>query len=422
MRNTLLGTAVGLAALVLVVAAHRAHGQDESAWQERMQQAQAALGRSDWPEAARQLESALGDAERFGPNDRRLAATLVQLGSVYNQVGEFAKAEPLLRRGAQAVEALFGSDHEAMAMVLAPWGVSLLQLSRPMDAVQQLERAHAVLEAHGKARSPDGVAILAVWAKALEQVGWYPTALSKVDEAIHTVEQTSGSSDPILVLLLERRASTLRKIGQAQEADQALGRAAALRAAASGAGKEGAPADPRYQGKTSRDWIEALQGTDRMQAYGTLLQADPSAVPVLVELVVAPSVPVRMAASHALAQLAPKDPERVLPVLVAALRDHALAVRCWAADGLGAIGPRAAPAVPALVATLKTHPRREPDLEGPQRYYADARMAAATALGSIGPLAKAALPDLRVALEDDAEIVRSAAKDALSKIDGPSSR
>jgi HEAT repeat protein len=317
---------------------------------------------------------------------------------------------------------VFGSDHEALAMVLAPWGVSLLRLSRPMDAVQQLEKSYGLLAGHGKAASPDAVAVLAAWAEAAERLGWYPDALGRVDTAIRTVEKATSSSHPALVPLLERRASLLRKMGQSQEAEEAQTRGAMLAAAAPSTEREGHAAGPRYQGKTSAQWVEALEGPDRMQAYGSLLQADASAVPLLVELVSAPSVPVRMVASHALALLAPKDPERALPALVGALRDRSLAVRCWAADGLGAVGPRAAAAVPALVATLKTHPKKEPDLEGPRRYYADARMAAASALGSIGPAARAAAPDLRAALEDDEENVRDAAKDALARIEPPSRR
>ena len=72
---------------------------------------------------------------------------------------------------------------------------------------------------------------------------------------------------------------------------------------------------------------------------------------------------------------------------------------------IGQIGPRAAGAVPALIAALKDE-------------VAAVRAAAANALGNIGPDAKGAAPPLTEALTDDAASVRVNAAIALAKIDG----
>lgn len=99
-----------------------------------------------------------------------------------------------------------------------------------------------------------------------------------------------------------------------------------------------------------------------------------------------PSVHVRIAAAFALRQVGYPAHEAV-PLLTAILTDRAgrfaspegIKIRNEAAKVLGALGPVAAPAVPALVLAL-----RESDLCG----------TAAEALGNIGPAAKEAIPAL----------------------------
>jgi HEAT repeat protein len=105
-----------------------------------------------------------------------------------------------------------------------------------------------------------------------------------------------------------------------------------------------------------------------------------------------------------------------VPALAAALADGNLNVRYWAAHALGEIGPAAKDAVPALIGALRTSfPGR--GLEGPTRYYADARVVAVQALGRIGPAARLAVPALKKALEDEDESVRGAAGEALKQVE-----
>jgi hypothetical protein len=250
-------------------------------------------------------------------------------------------------------------------------------------------------------------------------VGWLAEALALVQRAVRTVEKAAGPEHPALVSLLERRASVLRGMrrpGDAEAAEAAQARAAALRAAAQEASRRDA-AGPRWQGKTVRDWVAALSGPERMDALFALRQPDPGALPLLVELLGHPASHVRMAAATGLAGLGAAA-EPALPRLTAALGDRDLNVRYWSAQALAALGPAAAPAVPALAALLKTHPRTEPGLEGPARYYADARLIAALALGRVGPAAKAALPQLEQALKDEDAEVRKAAAEAVKRIEG----
>jgi HEAT repeat protein len=111
----------------------------------------------------------------------------------------------------------------------------------------------------------------------------------------------------------------------------------------------------------------------------------------------------RIAAGRALHHLDGRT-ERVVPVLVGALRDREAGWR--AVFVLGEIGPRAAPAVPALVEVLKREQVFRP-LRNPP--------ASAVALGRIGP---AAAPALAALLREPEPRVRAGAVIALGQIGG----
>ena len=144
--------------------------------------------------------------------------------------------------------------------------------------------------------------------------------------------------------------------------------------------------------------------------------AAPAAEPIatLVERLRSPSPGVRGMAAAELMEMGPAAKEAVKP-LAAALTDENLNVRYWAAQALGAIGPDARDAVPALIGALRTSfPDR--GLQGPPRYYADARAVCATALGLIGKHARMARPALEEAQKDRDPSVRTAASEALALI------
>jgi len=94
-----------------------------------------------------------------------------------------------------------------------------------------------------------------------------------------------------------------------------------------------------------------------------------------------------------------------VPELIRALSDPVNFVRAPAAEALGAIGPAAQAAVPALAERLLVK-----EEEG------FVLTSAAYALGDIGPAAKSALPALRQVLEK--RRVGAASQEAILKIEG----
>jgi HEAT repeat protein len=124
----------------------------------------------------------------------------------------------------------------------------------------------------------------------------------------------------------------------------------------------------------------------------------------------------RARAAMALGKMGPSA-KAAVPGLAEAVVDRDLNVRYYAAEALGAVGPEAKAAVPALIKALDTFPGGSPPLDGPQRYYADTRSVAAEALGAIGTGAREAVPALKKALNDPDPSVRSAAAEALKRIE-----
>jgi hypothetical protein len=98
-----------------------------------------------------------------------------------------------------------------------------------------------------------------------------------------------------------------------------------------------------------------------------------------------------------------------LPGLLRALKQGDVRTRSRAADDLGHLGAKAAPAVPALMAALGDRSSR-------------VRASASLSLGNIGSLHESVVPLLTKALKDPSEDVRYAAALALSRIDSPEAR
>ena len=179
-------------------------------------------------------------------------------------------------------------------------------------------------------------------------------------------------------------------------------------------------AEPAYKGKTAAQWIAMLSDPDgeiRGQAFAALTQADSSGGGVLLALLGEPGAELRSIATMGLHHMAPAYPAAI-PALTEAALDIDLNVRYWALSALKECGKEARSAVPNIVKALETFPEKGPPLEGPARYYADARALAADALGSIGPDAKAALPALENALQDPSPMVQEAAMRAIQSIKG----
>ena len=119
--------------------------------------------------------------------------------------------------------------------------------------------------------------------------------------------------------------------------------------------------EPCHKGKVLSEWIRMLHATDpdlrwdAMEALATIGPAAKAAVPALVAVFQRdPETRNRYAAGLTLGWM--NAPAVVIPVLIEGLKAKELSVRRGAAYALGAIGPDAKAAIPALCEILARHP------------------------------------------------------------------
>jgi len=173
--------------------------------------------------------------------------------------------------------------------------------------------------------------------------------------------------------------------------------------------------------------IETLRDASRMvrmraaEALGYVGPGAKAAVPSLAEALKDPDQWVRNYAAQSLGRIGP-DAAPAVAGLVAALQDQG--IRHSAIQSLEKIGPAAAePAVPALIELVRSPGEPTgPEKSASGRYVpsqgAMTRVLAIKALGAMGPRAKAAIPALNGARKDEDPSVRYAAEDVLRKLQG----
>src|SRR3972149_2243836 len=88
----------GWVILVLIGLLAAPASAQEEAWKTQMQAADEALKKNDTDSAWGAFQAALQEAERFGPEDPRLAGTLDLVGAFFGLQGQVTQADSLLKR------------------------------------------------------------------------------------------------------------------------------------------------------------------------------------------------------------------------------------------------------------------------------------------------------------------------------------
>jgi HEAT repeat protein len=192
----------------------------------------------------------------------------------------------------------------------------------------------------------------------------------EVEAATVEVKRLGARVVPVIQQTLRNEHSEAERLKAALKASGIVGRAAA-------------PAVPDVASVLDEPALTA-------EAAVALSYMGPDAFPPLRDALTNPDPIVRREALRSIGKLrerAPLPNERVLPLLVAGMRDRNEGVRTVAATYLGIIHDGAEQAVPALIAGLS-----DPDSE--------VRRASAVAIGSFGEEAALALPELRKAARD----------------------
>jgi tetratricopeptide (TPR) repeat protein len=255
---------------VLLPAPARAQGADE-AWQNYITQALYAAGAKDYPKSKALFDKALHEAQRFGPADPRIGATLNSLGLVYRSEKKLNEADAAFRRALPIMETANGSasldtaninfNIAGVAMDMGKWadaaqylkrclqtyqeklgekslktgdvlcmvGEANLNLKAYVDAEATLKRCADIRESDGgmeNAGLGDALHNLAV---AYQKQGRNSKAEPTFKLAAKIREKTLGITSPAFADSLEARASVLKDMGRSADAEKDAALAAAIR-------------------------------------------------------------------------------------------------------------------------------------------------------------------------------------------------
>jgi tetratricopeptide (TPR) repeat protein len=195
------------------------------------------LVRAQFPEARSALEKALAiRLAKYGPNDLRVARTLINLGIVFEELGDLEGAKHLFERALKIEEGEYGCDHPQVATTLANLGNVLMQLGELNNAKHLFERALKIEEGEaspnrrGVARTLNGLGI------ALQQLGDLKGAKQIYERALATKEDEYGSDHPQVAITLNNLGIVLKKLGDLDGAKQLYERALAIQLATYGPG------------------------------------------------------------------------------------------------------------------------------------------------------------------------------------------
>jgi tetratricopeptide (TPR) repeat protein len=177
-----------LVCLVFLVLWPIAASAQGASWEKTIEAGVKAYLQGHYAEAERYLQDAVKEAERFGPQDRRLGMSLHNLAVLYEAQGRYDEAQRLSWRVLAIDENVFGPEHAIVAEDL-----------HNLAAVYHAQRKYAEAE-------PLYKRALAIWEKAL------------------------GSEHPNVATTLENYAALLLKTNRATEAAEMWARAKAIRA------------------------------------------------------------------------------------------------------------------------------------------------------------------------------------------------
>ena len=204
--------------------------QARSRWDEYLSNGAKAYEQRRYSEAEQWLQDALREAERFRPNDSRLATTLDDLAEVYRAQGKFAEAAPLYERSMAIREKAVGPEHSDLVGTLNGLADLYRAQGKFAEAEPLYRRALTILEQkHGRGH-PEVGASLESLADLYQAEGKFAEAEPLYRRSLAVWERVLGREHPHVATSLEKYALLLRSMNREAEAAAMETRAKAIRA------------------------------------------------------------------------------------------------------------------------------------------------------------------------------------------------
>lgn len=222
---TLLGRASVLACLFCLCGSAQTTGAKEQEWMAAIVRADQFQRQGNYSEAEAVLLSAERVAEQFGPSDPRLAATLNNLGSVYQDLGKFLDAERSYERSIVQWEKLYGQGHPALIRPLTNLASLYAETRQHRKAVALRGRFLEIRAEELSPGDPDVPKFLNNFAWLYYIQGQTAEARPLFEEALAIRESRFGPEHPELALALSNLAMVAMNAGEYAEANASLERA-----------------------------------------------------------------------------------------------------------------------------------------------------------------------------------------------------
>jgi TonB family protein len=203
----------------------------DGAWEQVVAAGDQALAARDYGAAEQRYQTALEQAQGFGPSDPRKPEVLMRLARLYRAQGDFAKPEDLYRQALREAEAVLDPQSPELARYFNEVG-RYYHARRKYDlAGEYYRKAFALrVKIYGKehAEVADSINNLAV---LFENQAINDKAEVYYDYALKIREKALGPDDVHTIETLEHFGRLLQKLNRAEEAGKMLERCRAYRAA-----------------------------------------------------------------------------------------------------------------------------------------------------------------------------------------------
>ena len=182
----------------------------QTAWEKYIEAGQQAYEQGDYPEAQKIFSAALEEADKFGPDDPRVAISLAWL-TVLNDTQ------------------ILGPEHPATATSLNDLATLYYGQGQYVQIEPLLQRALAIWEKALGPEHPNVGISLNNLAGLYRDQGHYAQAEPLMQRSLAISEKALGPENPRVADSLENYALLLRKMGRDAEADKMEARAQAIR-------------------------------------------------------------------------------------------------------------------------------------------------------------------------------------------------
>jgi tetratricopeptide (TPR) repeat protein len=193
---------------------------EDSTWGTLDQVGVRAFEQGDYTEAQELLEGAVKEAEKFGPEDLRLASSLNNLGRCLMEQGLSEKAEPVFKRALAIREQKTGPDSVEVAEIFNSLGTVYELRKKPADAEQSFQKALTIRQ---RKLGPEHIEV----AITLNDLGGLYLSQGKLDQAETPLKNAlairykkMGKDSPDVAAVNVNLASLYVKQGKLPEAEK----------------------------------------------------------------------------------------------------------------------------------------------------------------------------------------------------------